>query len=252
MIENMQQINSQSLDPKITGFGLRLKTAREAANLSEKDAAARLNLSVKFIDIMEEENFAAGLPATFMRGYLRSYARMLNISDLDIDKAIAELGMNMNTNTQNATVNTPKLHAPSTYDSERFMHWVTYLIMLVLVILVGVWWHSESRETGITNKAINKPKPIIKSQTNKTSQSPAPSMGNILLAKPAAPLPSPYKAIEPLVPKSALPPSAVKSVQGANAVKAKQHRYRRRIYQTPESGMYRGGYPGGYPGEYYY
>ncbi|OMH30922.1 RodZ domain-containing protein [Motiliproteus sp. MSK22-1] len=60
--------------------GQRLKSAREARNLSIEDVSARLNISAKYIRALEELDFESlpGLP--FVRGYIRSYARFVELS----------------------------------------------------------------------------------------------------------------------------------------------------------------------------
>src|SRR5690349_2418493 len=81
----------QNTTPHIKQFGKRLKHARESLKLSEKEVATRLHLSPKMIPIMENETFEQGPPATFMRGYLRSYARLLQLTDEEINAALNDL-----------------------------------------------------------------------------------------------------------------------------------------------------------------
>ncbi len=130
-----------------TGIGARLKAAREAMQLQEKDAAARLHLSVRFIDLMEKEDFRNGPPATFMRGYLRSYARLVKIPDNEINQAIEDLGMN----TPPTPTISPMLSTPDIDRTERYVRYGTYLIAIILIGLVAMWWGSHTRDT--ENKA---------------------------------------------------------------------------------------------------
>ena len=62
------------------GPGQRLQSAREAISLSIEEVSARLHLDTRTLGNLEADNYDK-LPApTFVRGYLRSYARLLNIS----------------------------------------------------------------------------------------------------------------------------------------------------------------------------
>ena len=62
-----------------SGPGERLRNAREAISLSIEEVAARLHLDTRTISNLETDSYE-DLPApTFVRGYLRSYARLLNI-----------------------------------------------------------------------------------------------------------------------------------------------------------------------------
>lgn len=141
MTDDMQNTPNDSF-PQKTGIGARLRSAREAMHLSEKDAAARMHLSMKYIVDMENENFRNGAPVTFMRGYLRSYARIVKLSDEEVNEAIEQLGMNAPT--KSAPI--PVLRTPTLDNNERYVRWGTYLIVLILVGLVVVWWSTHSRE----------------------------------------------------------------------------------------------------------
>src|SRR5690606_35256118 len=91
MINNIINMTDSTTPPIITGIGERLKKARESMHLSQKEAATRLYLNVKIIEIIENESFSEGPPPTFMRGYLNSYARLLSISEDEISAALKQL-----------------------------------------------------------------------------------------------------------------------------------------------------------------
>ena len=59
--------------------GQRLREARERLNLTRQDVARKLRLDTSLIQALEDNNREA-LPAqTYLIGYLRSYARLLNL-----------------------------------------------------------------------------------------------------------------------------------------------------------------------------
>lgn len=124
-----------------TGLGERLKSAREALHLSEKEAATRLHLNSNIITLLENENFVDGPPATFMRGYLRTYARLLNLPENEIVLTLKELENSIPSSVTTA----PAIQMKAPIDNERYLHWLTYVIVLVLLVLVSVWWSSHSR-----------------------------------------------------------------------------------------------------------
>lgn len=125
-----------------TGFGERLKNAREALHLTEKEAAARLHLNPNIIQILESESFKDAPPVTFMRGYLKSYARLLNFTEQEISVASDNLGLNIQPSC--GTVS-PLLNTNNLYKSDRYVHWITYLVVSVLLVMMGIWWNSHSR-----------------------------------------------------------------------------------------------------------
>lgn len=143
-IETLYETNkmtSQSETSKLSGLGARLRKARESMHLTQKEAAARLYLNAKIVEVIENEAFFDGPPLTFMRGYLRSYARLLNFPESEIKTAIDELELNSSPTTLTA----PSLQANPTYRGDRYIRWITYLIVLTLISLVVLWWSSHSK-----------------------------------------------------------------------------------------------------------
>lgn len=68
--------------------GARLRAAREAAGLSVDDVAQQLKLAPRQVRALEEESFEELPGRTFSRGFMRNYARLLN---LDVQDLLAQL-----------------------------------------------------------------------------------------------------------------------------------------------------------------
>ena len=66
-------------DCRLTALGIQLRDAREAMGLSDVDVAQRLYISVTHIRAMEEGRYELMPAEVFARGYLRAYARLLNL-----------------------------------------------------------------------------------------------------------------------------------------------------------------------------
>jgi cytoskeleton protein RodZ len=62
------------------GPGARLKRAREAAGLSLDQVAQQLKLAPRQVKALEDEDFAQLPGRTFARGFVRNYARLLNLN----------------------------------------------------------------------------------------------------------------------------------------------------------------------------
>lgn len=69
------------------GCGARLRQAREAAGLTHEDVSARLKMSIRGIRVLESDDWSSLGAPVFVRGQLRSYARLLK---LDIESELAE------------------------------------------------------------------------------------------------------------------------------------------------------------------
>ncbi|QWP75022.1 helix-turn-helix domain-containing protein [Lysobacter sp. K5869] len=81
-------MQSNEFAPDVGGScGARLKQARESAGLSIEDVAAKLKMPARAIQSLERDDFARIGAPVFVRGQLRSYARLLGI-DLE-DQLVA-------------------------------------------------------------------------------------------------------------------------------------------------------------------
>lgn len=66
------------------GPGARLQAARETAGLSLDQVAQQLKLAPRQVRALEEEDFAQLPGRTFARGFVRNYARLLNLDAEDL------------------------------------------------------------------------------------------------------------------------------------------------------------------------
>lgn len=69
--------------------GARLKIAREKAKLTQEEVSARLKMPLRVIRTLENDDWQTGSPV-FVRGQLRSYARLLGI---DIEQDLVRAGV---------------------------------------------------------------------------------------------------------------------------------------------------------------
>ena len=117
--------------------GEQLRHLREQKNLSAQDVANRLNLDTRIIESIESDNFDSLPAATYVRGYLRSYAKILNA---DADAILAAY----NNDAPDAPEIIPEVkHSSQTSSSDKPVKAVTYLISLSLFILLVAWWYNQ-------------------------------------------------------------------------------------------------------------
>jgi cytoskeleton protein RodZ len=133
---------SDSISPSASASEIRtagelLREARKKQELSRQDIASRLNLQTNIIQALETDD-TAKLPAiTYVKGYIRSYARIVN---LDADKLI----WLYEDDTQAPPEILPdvKFHTQAS-SSDKPVKAVTYLLIFGLVLLVLAWWQSN-------------------------------------------------------------------------------------------------------------
>jgi cytoskeleton protein RodZ len=114
-----------------------LTRAREELSLSQKDISSRLNLNEQIIAALDSNDLDK-LPApTYVRGYIRSYARVVNLDAdrlIGIYEGIAEAPPEILPDVK------PAVQASS---RDKPVKAVTYLVTFTLVFLLIAWWQGQ-------------------------------------------------------------------------------------------------------------
>ncbi|PJG84693.1 RodZ domain-containing protein [Conservatibacter flavescens] len=135
--------NSPELAP--VSLGEHCRQAREALGLSLDDVSEKINLRTTILQHIENDEFIhPAIPATFMRGYVRSYAKFLRLPEHllnTVSYGEAEKNdLGKNTRAKKA-VNNHSSHG----------RWVSYLTWLILLIVIGMtllwWWQNHQKTT---------------------------------------------------------------------------------------------------------
>jgi cytoskeleton protein RodZ len=132
--------------------GRRLREAREAREMSREEAARALRLNVRLIQALEEDDFERLPPAAFVTGYLRSYARVLELPAEEIVGGFA----------QRQTPEPPQIvsnlrHGEQVRSSDLPVRLITYLIILGLAGLLASWWFSQRGQSLLSDKRAESP-----------------------------------------------------------------------------------------------
>ena len=84
MSDSRETDNPDARSDSAGSIGARLRTAREARRLTAEGVAKQLNLDVTVIQALENDD-RQNLPAPiFVQGYLRSYARLLELPESEL------------------------------------------------------------------------------------------------------------------------------------------------------------------------
>ena len=117
--------------------GERLRAAREQLGLSQQIVAERLCLKVSTVRDIEADNAPSDLAATFLRGYIRSYARLVHVPEEELLPALAK----------QAPIRTAKVQPMKGYSigksrkkRDGWLMGFTWLVLLVVIGLTGAWW----------------------------------------------------------------------------------------------------------------
>ncbi|MDU3068009.1 MAG: cytoskeleton protein RodZ [Escherichia coli] len=105
--------------------GARLRNAREQLGLSQQAVAERLCLKVSTVRDIEEDKAPADLASTFLRGYIRSYARLVHIPEEELLPGLEKQA---------------PLRAAKVAPMQSFS-----LVLFVVIGLSGAWWWQDHK-----------------------------------------------------------------------------------------------------------
>ena len=132
--------------------GVRLRNAREQLGLSQQAVAERLCLKVSTVRDIEEDKAPADLASTFLRGYIRSYARLVHIPEEELLPGLEK----------QAPIRPGKVAPMQSFSlgkrrkkRDGWLMTFTWLILFVVVGLTGAWWwqNHKAQQEEITTMA---------------------------------------------------------------------------------------------------
>ena len=121
-----------------TGLGGRLVEAREAQGLTLAVAANKLRLSAATLQALESNRYEDLPEPIFVRGYLRAYARLL---EMDQKVLVAEYNRLVDTLGPVLTPTTKVRRQATARDP--YIRGAIALIVGAMVVLLGSWWYSR-------------------------------------------------------------------------------------------------------------
>ncbi|HEX2332836.1 MAG TPA: helix-turn-helix domain-containing protein [Burkholderiales bacterium] len=178
---------------EMTGVGQELAAAREARGLAVADVAQQLKFAPRQLEALEQEQFEALPGATFTRGMVRNYARLLKLDPESLVQRIAGRCEVPDSGRLAVRYQQPVPFSDSARRS-TFTYLSASLGVLLLVGGVAYQWHQErtaaARKATTTVIATAKPAP----------REPEPAPVTAALAAPvAAPVAAPASPVQPVV-----------------------------------------------------
>ncbi|MFM5447689.1 cytoskeleton protein RodZ [Aeromonas veronii] len=131
-------------DIQAVGPGQLLRNAREQLGWTREQVASRIHLRLTLIAAIESDTYDKHTSHTFIRGYLRTYAKLVGIPEETILAAYDKLGL---TPPDNIDMQSFSRRSRQQANDSR-LKVVTWLVILVLIALsVAWWWQSTSRRS---------------------------------------------------------------------------------------------------------
>jgi cytoskeleton protein RodZ len=183
------------------GYGARLAWQRQSAGLSITDVAANLRLHPKQVRAIEQEDLAR-LPApAYVRGFIRGYARVLNIDPVPL---LTDLNAKLAPVSESVVdgIATDYAAARAAGRERMFPQWAIGIALAVLIALGVIGWQSTQQPASAPPEVLAVPvtpsKPVSTLATDAIA-SPAGNESTAASVAPADPVPAPVGVAEPTV-----------------------------------------------------
>ncbi len=230
---------SQEVTP-LAEVGRRLREAREALNLSQQVVADELRLKVTTVRELEEGLNPLGLAPTFIRGYVRSYAKLLQLPEEEILALLPKGVQGKSDSLASNRVKGFSLSKPRK-KLDRWLTLFTWLIIFVVLGLTGAWWwenhKAQQQEDAVDTGSQNQ---VALSGSDSLSPS-APSAGTSISLSPSTDAnnaPTATQQVPAPVQSTPAAPTLEQAVaaQVAEAEAAKNQTQGQLAPQTPQDG----------------
>ncbi len=175
--------------------GETLRKARESKNMAQADAAEQLNLTLRALTQVEVGAFDKLPGHTFARGYIRAYAKLL---ELDQDRLVAEFDAFTGTDSAGSNVHALGRIEEPKHLAHSLLRLVSIALLLGLLAMSFFWWQEQSSDKNndaIVNRALEHVE--VESADGTTQIHPldepedqAVADGQTLLSEPANELPA--------------------------------------------------------------
>lgn len=169
------------------GPGARLQQARTNRKFEIDQIADKLRLSPKQVESIERDDFSYA-PITFVKGHLRLYARLVDLSANEVIKSFDALGIKENLKPTLQKFRTK----PKEENLSYFLLKWSWVLGLILIALLVTWWFThrhavQENVTPITIPAVSTGKDTDASGNTDTVPLAIPNNNLTPLQNPSAP-----------------------------------------------------------------
>ncbi len=179
--------------------GEKLRLIREHKNITIEQISDRLRLNLSLIRALEADNYGSLPPAVFVRGYIRSYARLLEIPE---EPLLESFGHYDSATLPPITVQGER-NKPQTTSNDSWFKVFSFIIIIGLLVLMAMYRFGSETTTHTplllpppaenAGNSENAPPPNALPLDARPLSAPAPSMGTPAptAGTPAAPMTAP-------------------------------------------------------------
>ena len=155
MMEVSHYCNLLSESESVTP-GLLLRQARIKLGLTREEVAKRLCLFVTVIRQLEQDDYSNTDDLVYVKGYLKSYARLLHIAPTAIMQAFDNLAIDTPARYPALLSETSEISPQARVSLKFLANHRTYWFSLIILLFMGMsWWYAD------WNQQITREKPMM-------------------------------------------------------------------------------------------
>ena len=176
--------------PEAGNVGQRLRAARESRNLSVADAAQSLKLAPRQVEALETEDWSSLPGNTMIRGFVRNYARLLNLDSDELMRALDTAQLQCTVHLEVSAGTAASLpHASSRVERRDYLAVIAGLVLLGLAALAYFFAPPDLWQSQLTRLLGSRsPDPVEQSAPVPAVAAPAAGESVTVLATPNATL----------------------------------------------------------------
>lgn len=144
-------MNNSTQQPDQISIGTEFCQARQALALSLEEVSQQLSLRVSILQQIENDEFIhKSIPATFMKGYVRSYAKFLKLPESLVNEINFgeehknDLSKNLRSS---ASINQYSSHS-------KWVGRLSALVVLVICAMTGLWWWENYQKSNMERETL--------------------------------------------------------------------------------------------------
>jgi cytoskeleton protein RodZ len=134
----------------ITSPGALLRERRLALHLNEWDIAREMRLQTQYILDLEADNFDAFSSLAFVRGYLRGYAKLVGIAEMEVIQLFNQLALQ-----EKVATGIPKYITQDKSHGDRYWRWMSIAVVAFIGISLVLWWQNYNSNLKSLSSSVN-------------------------------------------------------------------------------------------------
>lgn len=128
--------------------GTILKQAREKLGLSLEELSEQIRVPLNVLEAIEIDKVPKNLPETFIRGYIRSYARKVEVDEAIVLPEVETVAAIDKTTSQSESGMQSFSRRTRRKASEKRLIYFSWFMLIAVIIAFVYWWLQDSENSG--------------------------------------------------------------------------------------------------------